>query len=116
MLDSGAPDPVDPNGRRGHVTVLFADLCGYTALSEAADPEDIDRLRRQIEQLAAAVMKKHGGAITQCYGDGILAVFGFPAPTEDDSRSAVNAAIDLHQSVRAIRWSHPTGASFDVRL
>ena len=103
---------VGTEGRRGHVTVLFTDLCGYTALNEANDPEEVDYLRRQVHELAERVIRSHGGVVTQCHGDGILAVFGFPEPTENDTRSAVDAAIELHRTTRAVQWE----PEFELRL
>jgi class 3 adenylate cyclase len=82
-------------GQRRHVTLLFSDLCDYTQLNELLDPEQIDELRARVESRAAVVIARHGGSISQYYGDGILAVFGLPTASENDARGAVNAALDL---------------------
>jgi class 3 adenylate cyclase/tetratricopeptide (TPR) repeat protein len=103
-------------GRRRHVTILFADLCDYTALNEAIDPEDADSLRRQIEAVAMRMIRKHGGTVSQVYGDGILAVFGFPTPQEDDARRAVEAALEVHQATRATSWGPAVPSGFEVRM
>jgi len=84
-------------GRRCHVTVLFSDVCDYTTLAEALDPEDAYRLRRYVEQLATGVIRKHGGTISQFYGDGTLAVFGYPTSEEEDARRAIEAALELRE-------------------
>lgn len=98
---------------RGYVTLLFADLCGYTDLGEQHDPEELDELRFQLQQLAGRIVERHGGSVSQIYGDGILAVFGFPAARGDDSRRAVGAAVELHEAVHGLRWrvegSEPAG-------
>jgi class 3 adenylate cyclase/tetratricopeptide (TPR) repeat protein len=104
------------SGWRGYVTVLFSDVCGYTALNEASDPEDVDLMRQKLEELATVVINKHGGEVTQCYGDGILAVFGFPTPKEDDSRRAIDAAIDLHDAIRGADWGGMVDPGFEMRL
>src|ERR1043165_5865922 len=108
MRESGppAPDPAagDVVERRYHVTLLCSDLCDYTPISEALDPEETDELRQSIGRLAHEVIPKHGGAINQFVGDSILAVFGFPTAEEDEVRRAVDAALELHEAV-AREWS-----------
>jgi class 3 adenylate cyclase/tetratricopeptide (TPR) repeat protein len=106
MVDSTLPKAEEPRHTpwRGYVTLLFADLCDYTGLGERHDPEEIDRLRFQLEQLAGRVIERHGGVVSQIYGDGILAVFGFPDARGDDSRRAVGAAVELREAVSGLRW------------
>jgi len=93
----GPQDDRDGGGRRCHVTLLFSDVCDYTSLAEALDPEDAYRLRRYVEQLVTGVIRKHGGTISQFYGDGTLAVFGYPTAEEEDSRRAIEAALELRE-------------------
>jgi predicted ATPase/class 3 adenylate cyclase len=106
-MSDPAPQADDPltTGRRSYVTLLFADLCDYTSLNETLDPEETDALRSELESLAEGVVRKHGGLITQFYGDGQLCVFGFPSPHEDDVRRGVDAALELHASVRKHVWA-----------
>jgi class 3 adenylate cyclase/tetratricopeptide (TPR) repeat protein len=113
---SAGPGEEAVEGRRRHVTVLFADLCDYTSLNETSDPEDTDDLRRQVEALATRVITKHGGVVSQVYGDGVLAVFGFPVPQEDDARRAIEAAIDLHEATRSAQWEGSQTPAFEVRM
>src|SRR5262245_45408100 len=102
-------------GQRAHVTLVFSDLCDYTRLSEALDPEEIDAIRSQLDEVAAAVIRRHAGFVTQVYGDGRLCVFGFPQPTENDVRRSIDAALELHEAVRAAAWADlPSG--FELRL
>ncbi|HEX4354807.1 MAG TPA: AAA family ATPase, partial [Polyangiales bacterium] len=96
---------------RGHATLLFADLCGYTAIGETHDPEEIDALRRALERLVKQVVQRHGGSVAQIYGDGILAVFGFPRQREDDPRHAIEAALELRDAVRNLRLDPADHAS-----
>ena len=81
------PPSIDP-GKRCHVTLLFSDLCDYTALSESADPEDVAGVLRATKTLAARIIEKHGGTLNQFYGDGLLAVelIERPAMFLDDAR------------------------------
>ncbi len=103
-------------GQRFHMTLLFSDLCDYTSLSEACDPEDIGTLKQEMEFAAKRVIAKYEGAVNQFYGDGILAVFGYPAPEEDDVRHAIGAALELHESFRALRADFPLPPRFQIRL
>jgi class 3 adenylate cyclase len=98
-----APTSVDSGealveGRRGYVTVLFAELFDYTRLSDTIDPEDADGVGRLIERLATRVISKRGGSVSQVYENGVLAMFGVPIPHEDDARRAIEAAIELHEA------------------
>jgi class 3 adenylate cyclase/tetratricopeptide (TPR) repeat protein len=106
----------DATELRSYVALLFADLCDYTALNESCDPEIVVDLRREIEAVAARVVREHGGLITQVYGDGVLAVFGLPSPRANDGRRAVEAAVDLHEAVRRLRRGRDIPPSFEPRM
>jgi class 3 adenylate cyclase len=95
-----------------YVNLLFADLCDYTALNDAVDPEVTDALRRQLEALANRAIRRHGGSISQVYGDGMLAVFGLPYPREDDARRTLEAALELHAITRNAQWGSEIPAIF----
>jgi class 3 adenylate cyclase/tetratricopeptide (TPR) repeat protein len=103
-------------GRRCHVGLLFSDLSDYTALNEASDPELVASLLEATKALAARVIEKHGGTLNQFYGDGFLAVFGLPTPSEDDVRHAVEAALELHASIRSLKLDAELPAGFVARL
>lgn len=105
----------DEQGQRAHVTLVFSDLCDYTRLSEALDPEEIDAIRVELDELASAIILRHGGFVTQVYGDGRLCVFGFPQPTEEDVRRSIDAALELHNAVRTHSWAD-LPAGFELRL
>ncbi|MGZ6271311.1 MAG: ATP-binding protein [Candidatus Limnocylindrales bacterium] len=77
------------------VTVLFADLSGYTALAEALDPEDVYGAVRPWITGFRLIVEDHGGTVPQVMGDGFMAVFGVPAAHEDDAERAVRAALAL---------------------
>lgn len=90
------------SGERRQITVMFADVSGYTALHERLDPEEVDLLLSEIRRAAERVITRHGGIVNQFIGDEVLAVFGIPRAEEDDARRAVQAALDLHQEVEAL--------------
>jgi class 3 adenylate cyclase/tetratricopeptide (TPR) repeat protein len=94
------------------VTVLFADLVGFTALSEQRDPEQVKRLVDRCFERLVADIETFGGRVDKIVGDAILALFGAPIAHEDDAERAVRAALQLHRTVGAAR----SDLGFDVRL
>ena len=90
-------------GERRHVTILFTDLTGYTALSEKYDPEDIQTLTVAIQSKVAAIILKYHGYLERVIGDGIMAVFGLPMSHEDDPVRAIKAAREIHQTVAGMQ-------------
>jgi class 3 adenylate cyclase/tetratricopeptide (TPR) repeat protein len=94
------------------VTVLFADLVGFTALSEHRDPEQVKRLVDRCFERLVADIEAFGGRVDKILGDAILALFGAPTAHEDDAERAVRAALQLHRTVAGGR----TELGFDVRL
>ena len=77
------------------VTALFCDLVGFTASSEGADPEDIDRMLSRYEATARSLIESHGGVVEKIIGDAVVGVFGIPAAHEDDPERAVRAALRI---------------------
>jgi class 3 adenylate cyclase/tetratricopeptide (TPR) repeat protein len=81
------------------VTVVFADLVGYTALSEHLDPERVKRLIDASFERLIADITAFGGRVDKVLGDGILALFGAPIAHEDDADRAIRAAMQMHDSL-----------------
>ncbi len=77
------------------VTALFCDLVGFTATSESADPEDIDRMLAAYFAMARAHIEAHGGVVEKFIGDAVVGVFGVPAAHEDDPERAVRAGLRI---------------------
>ncbi len=84
------------------VTVLFADLVGFTSLSEDRDPEAVRGLLDRYFATATEVMRLHGGTVEKFIGDAVMAVWGTPIAHEDDAERAVRAALELVDAVSAI--------------
>ena len=100
---AGATPPVDgPVAERRLVTVLFADLVGFTALSEGRDPEAVRELLSTYFELATDVIKRYGGSVEKFIGDAVMALWGAPVAHEDDAERAVRAGLDLVDAVRAL--------------
>ena len=87
--------PAAPREERKLVTSLFCDLVGFTAMSEVADPEDVDALLRSYHAAARKVIEAHGGTVEKFIGDAVVGVFGVPASHEDDPERAVRAGLRL---------------------
>ena len=106
-----APLDVVTGSRRQFVTILFADLTGSTRLSASLEAENYAALLARLSHAYWTVVARHGGLVVRIQGDGMLAVFGHPEPGEDDGRRATEAALDLHEAVRALRVSPPPSAA-----
>ena len=91
----GLADPARAADERRTVTALFCDLVGFTALSEAADPEDVDACVRAYGARAREVIERHGGVVEKFIGDAVFGLFGVPLAHEDDAERAVRAALRL---------------------
>jgi len=84
------------------ITIMFADICGYTALAEDRDPEYIrDLINRCFEQMAGAV-EHYAGIVVHFLGDAVLAAFGAPRAHEDDPERAVRAALQMIDGIEKI--------------
>jgi class 3 adenylate cyclase len=102
IADTLAP-PVVWRGERRHVTILFTDLTGYTALTEKHDPEDIQAMMSSVKSKVSETILKYHGSVERVFGDGIMAVFGLPTSHEDDPVRAIKAAREIHQTVASLR-------------
>ena len=100
--DRGSGSPSGQREERKLVSILFADLTGYTALTESLDPEEVyGFLRPGILELRR-VVEDFGGTVPQIMGDGFMAVFGVPRAHEDDAERAVRAALAVRDHARSL--------------
>ena len=90
---------VAPAAERRLVSVLFADLVGFTTASEGRDAEDTRELLSRYFDTARSIIERYGGTVEKFIGDAVMAVWGTPTATEDDAERAVRAALDLVASV-----------------
>jgi adenylate cyclase len=107
-----------PETDRRPVAVLFADLSGFTALSERLDPEEIRALQSDLFQELASVIDRFGGFVEKFVGDAVMAVFGAPVAHEDDPERAIRAAIAMHERMPALsrRWEHRLREPLDLHV
>src|SRR6266404_259163 len=86
---------IDTEANRRTITVLFADLSGFTTMSEQLDPEGMRALQNELFEELTAAVQSFGGFVDKFIGDALLALFGAPAAHEDDPERAVRAALDM---------------------
>ncbi|MDP9260194.1 MAG: AAA family ATPase [Actinomycetota bacterium] len=84
------------------VTSLFCDLVGFTASSEAADPEDVDRVMEKYFGVVRSQIEAHGGVVEKFIGDAVVGVFGVPAAHEDDPERAVRAGLRIAEEAERL--------------
>jgi len=87
------------------VTVLFADLVGFTTLSERLDAEDVALIQDVYFAAARETIARHGGVLEKFIGDAVMAVFGVPRARDDDAERAVRAALALISAVERLNAS-----------
>ena len=84
------------------VSVLFADLVGFTALSESRDAEEVRELLSRYFDVCRGVIERYGGTVEKFIGDAVMAVWGAPTATEDDADRAVRTGLELVAAVTAL--------------
>ena len=87
-------------GERRQVTVLFADIAGFTSLAEERDPEEVHQIVDRCFEAITAEVHRFEGTINQYTGDGVMALFGAPIAHEDSARRAVHAALGIQRALR----------------
>ncbi len=115
-LEQGAPRPtVSPalpvapfdTAERRHVTVMFSDLVGSTALSTRMDPEDLRNLISAYQNCVSETVRRFGGFVAKYMGDGVLVYFGYPEAHEDDAERAVRSALEVIAEVAKLKTETP---------
>jgi class 3 adenylate cyclase/tetratricopeptide (TPR) repeat protein len=91
---------VDPRRERKVVTVLFADLVGFTARAEQLDPEDVEAILHPYHVRLRSELERFGGTVEKFIGDAVMALFGAPMAHEDDPERAVRAALAIRDWAR----------------
>ena len=114
----GRPAAAPADGERRQVTVLFADMKGYTALCEKLGEEAVYRLMDDVYQAMIGVVDEAGGTVQELTGDGILALFGVPRALEDGPVRACGAALAIQGRMRDIsaRVEAAHGVAASVRI
>ena len=94
--------PASVATERRLVSVLFADLVGFTTLSESRDSEEVRDILSSYFDTCRTVIARYGGTVEKFIGDAVMAVWGAPVANEDDAERSVRAALDLVGAVEAL--------------
>ncbi|HEX6651384.1 MAG TPA: adenylate/guanylate cyclase domain-containing protein [Thermoleophilaceae bacterium] len=105
-----------PPEERRQVTVLFADLSGYTAFAERMDPEDVKSLVDRALLRLGEEVQRYGGTVDKYIGDNVMAIFGAPVAHEDDAERAVRAGLGMQDAMTEVNAGLPSGAHFALRV
>jgi class 3 adenylate cyclase/tetratricopeptide (TPR) repeat protein len=103
-------------GERRQVTVLFADVAGFTALAERLDPEEVHGIIDRCFELITAEVHRFEGTINQYTGDGVMALFGAPLAHEDSPRRAAHAALGIQRSLRQLSRELQVQRGYGVQM
>ena len=116
-LPQVVPDPGREADRR-QVTVLFADVSGFTTLSERLDPEDVRAFQNALFASFSKAITPYDGFVEKFVGDAVLAVFGAPVAHEDDPERALCAALDLQAGASDLNrdWAARLGQAVKLHI
>jgi class 3 adenylate cyclase/predicted ATPase len=109
-----APIGVAPGAERRHLTVLFCDMVGSTALASQLDPEELRDVMRPFFERCEEIIKSTGGHPARYMGDGVLAYFGYPQAQEDAAERAVRVGLRLVDAIPRMRSG--SGIKLDMRV
>ncbi|HYY13787.1 MAG TPA: adenylate/guanylate cyclase domain-containing protein, partial [Chthoniobacterales bacterium] len=98
------------------VTIVFADVSGFTALSEKNEPEEVRALMNACFESLVPVVQKYEGTIDKFIGDEIMALFGAPVAHEDDPERALHAALEMMDMIAAINEKHGTALGLHIGI
>jgi class 3 adenylate cyclase len=110
------PAAESPPEERRQVTVLFADLSGYTAFAERMDPEAVKSLVDRALLRLGREVERYGGTVDKYIGDNVMALFGAPVAHEDDAERAVRAGLGMQAAMDEVNAGLPGGINFDLRV
>lgn len=105
-------------GRRRHITVLFADIRGFTTISERVEPEKVVSLLSDYLSRVTEIVFKYGGTIDKFIGDAVFAIFGAPKSHGDDALRAVKCGIEMVELVESLapNWERILGQALKIGM
>jgi class 3 adenylate cyclase/tetratricopeptide (TPR) repeat protein len=109
-------DAPSRDSERRQATILFADIAGFTAMSEKMDPEDVTTVMNECFAMMEESVRGHGGIVDKFIGDCIMALFGVPNAIENAPRQAVNAAIDMRNRLAQLRDRDHISVPLDLHV
>ena len=106
------------SGIKKVITVMFADIRGFTAMSENMDPKDISQLLNEYFNKMTAIIFKNKGTIDKFIGDAIMVLFGAPIDIEDAPLAAVRTALEMTRELKqmSLKWSDKTDQTLEIGI
>jgi class 3 adenylate cyclase/predicted ATPase len=108
------PSDVPAAAERRHLTIMFCDLVGSTALSVRFDPEDLREIIGAYHRCVAETVGRFAGFVAKYMGDGVLAYFGYPEAHEDDAERAVRTGLAVIDAVGALSLLQPLAVRLGI--
>ncbi|MGI8787926.1 MAG: adenylate/guanylate cyclase domain-containing protein [Pyrinomonadaceae bacterium] len=96
------PDSFKLGGANQTVTILFADIRGFTAFSEKENPEKVVKLLNRYFSAMSEIIFAHGGTLDKYIGDGLMAIFGAPTATPEDAKNALKTAVTMQRRLATL--------------
>src|SRR5512135_1595041 len=101
---------------RRRATILFADISGFTAMSERMDPEEVTAVMKECFRLMGSIVLRYEGTIDKYIGDCVMVLFGVPIAVEDAPRKAVNTAIEIRNGLAKFNREKKLMIPLDVHI
>ena len=103
-------------GERKRVTVLFADVAGFTSMSEKLDPEEVHQIMDGCFKILMDKIHNHQGTINQFTGDGVMALFGAPVAIENHAQNACQASLSIQRTIKKYSEELKTKYGFEFKM
>ncbi len=118
MILKGGEETIDDimESKELIATILFADIVGFTRLSETMPPSEINIILNRYFSRMTDIVFSHGGTLDKYIGDGLMAVFGAPMEKEDDAERAVRTALEIRRQLTAMMKITSADKRFDIRV
>jgi class 3 adenylate cyclase/tetratricopeptide (TPR) repeat protein len=106
----------DTDSERRQVTVLFADISGFTSMSEKMDPEQVTAAMNDCFEMLEEAVQSHGGHVDKYIGDCVMALFGAPKALEHAPRQTINAAIEMRRRLYEMNQAGRFAVPLDIHV
>jgi len=110
------PESFKLGGVNQNITVLFADVRGFTRLAEHAPPEQVVQLLNQYFSAMSDIIFANGGTLDKYIGDGLMALFGAPTTTPEDAANAVTVAVEMQRRIEQLNEDFVTGGLPEISI
>jgi class 3 adenylate cyclase/predicted ATPase len=108
------PTTNKPDGELRFVTIVFADLAGFTSFAEERSPDEVARIVGQLLERLTKAVEENNGSVYQYLGDAVVATFGLPRPDPNATRNAVRSGLDMQAATR--HFSAENNFNFQLRV